>query len=371
MQVLLWILVAGVFLWAALFWMGVASRRKYYFEPGYGQIHFSETADGGRIALYRYAPGGGRRGTLPVILCHGLAANRFNFDLGEEASLARTLQRAGYDVWALELRGRGGSRSPRKNGPSYYRLPCSFDDYVRLDAPAAVRYVKRETGSSQVHWIGHSMGGMVLYGLLEGDCAREIASGVTVASPGRVLPPLPIHRSPFLSSLFGLLPALHLSFLSRGLVPLIARVHLPRVSRFLNLQNVETRIVQRALCFLTSDVTRGEILQFLRRTSNGDLCSMDGSYSYTENLERIRRPLFLIAGSRDLLATPESVEYVYARISSESKQICVLGKENGQARDYGHGDLVIGRACSDEVFPRILQWLQAVEEDQESAGRSA
>ena len=87
---------------------------------------------------------------------------------------------------------------------------------------------------------------------------------------------------------------------------------------------------------------------------------MDGIYSYSESLPVIRRPLFLVAGSRDLLAPPKSIEEVYQRISSEMKRIWIVGKENGQRTEYGHGDLLIGRDCREEVFPAILDWLEAV-----------
>lgn len=364
MGIVVWVVAAGILVWVVLFWMGVASKKKYFFEPGYRQIHLVATPDGGTISLYRYPSGRGKR-PFPVILCHGLAANRFNFDLGQGVSLARTLQEHGYDVWALELRGRGKSRVPRAKGPSYYRSPCFFDDYVRQDAPAAISYVQRETGSSQVHWIGHSMGGMVLYGVLQGEWAREIASGVAVASPCQAVFPYPIPFFSGLAPVLARLPALHFSFFSRSLAALVARVRLPQMSSFLNPDNVEISIIQRALCFLASDVTRGEILQFLRWTALGELRSMDGSYSYSENLQVIQSPLFLIAGTRDLLAPPSSIEDVYQRISSKTKRIRILGKKNGQRKEYGHGDLLIGRDCPEEVFPAILEWLEAVDRTQD------
>ena len=91
----------GVYVWLGGFW-----RRRFSFEPGYETIHFVGTRDGWRIALYHY-PAASHRYETPILLCHGLGANRFNFDLGPEVSLARYLQQEGFDVWSIDLRGRG------------------------------------------------------------------------------------------------------------------------------------------------------------------------------------------------------------------------------------------------------------------------
>ena len=79
-------------------WLGAFWRKRYAFEPGYGQVHYVSSGDGWRIALFRYLPGKKKHET-PVLLCHGLGANRFNFDLGEEKSLARWLRNQGFEVW--------------------------------------------------------------------------------------------------------------------------------------------------------------------------------------------------------------------------------------------------------------------------------
>ena len=42
--------------------------------------HFGRTADGWTIALHRRRAAVHVPGRLPVLLCHGLGANRFNLD---------------------------------------------------------------------------------------------------------------------------------------------------------------------------------------------------------------------------------------------------------------------------------------------------
>ncbi|KAJ1489593.1 hypothetical protein T484DRAFT_3470631 [Baffinella frigidus] len=40
-----------------------------------------------------------------VVLCHGLASNRFTFDLQADVSVVDYLAEQGWDTWLVELRG--------------------------------------------------------------------------------------------------------------------------------------------------------------------------------------------------------------------------------------------------------------------------
>jgi len=344
---------------ALLGWLGVYWKKKYAFVPGYGQIHFTLTEDGWRIALCRYLPERKTR-LFPVILCHGLGANRFNFDLGPRRSLARHLQARGFEVWTLDLRGRGLSGlSPENPGPAC--RPSGFDDYVHRDARAAIACVKRESGAPQVHWVGHSMGGLILYALLQGEAARDIASGTAVASPGSFEH---LRRIPGVSPLFRLfrlLPRVRQSFLAAALAPVLPLLPRSVLRLVLNPANVEPLYVKRALCHLVSDLTRGEAQQFSDWIDNREFRSCDKAYSYQRHLGAIERPLLLMAGTRDYLASAESVSFTRERLSGERSRMLILGRKFGQIEDYGHGDLLIGRHCEQEVYPRIVEWLEAAE----------
>jgi len=84
--------------------------RVYRILPAQDELRFAETKDGWRIAIARRAPRGQAR-LPPVLLCHGLSANRGNLDFGvERYSISRALSEAGFDCFALDLRGHGGSR---------------------------------------------------------------------------------------------------------------------------------------------------------------------------------------------------------------------------------------------------------------------
>src|SRR5437762_3069804 len=109
--------IAGVISFLALLiYAGFLATRYFSVDRLPDEIHFATTPDGWRIALYRYRPGdrpgdhpgnGAGRPVAadPVLLIPGIGANRYNFDLNDQSSLARTLQARGYDTWVVEPRG--------------------------------------------------------------------------------------------------------------------------------------------------------------------------------------------------------------------------------------------------------------------------
>src|SRR3954451_22108218 len=73
---------------------------RWFFVPRFpDEIQFGTTTDGWRIAVLRYRPARSVAARAPVLLVHGIAANRYNLDLTEDLSLARHLSQRGWDVW--------------------------------------------------------------------------------------------------------------------------------------------------------------------------------------------------------------------------------------------------------------------------------
>src|SRR5438270_3698147 len=141
---------------AILIYAGFLAAR-YFFVPRYpDEIHFATTSDGWRLAVVRYRPAGQALRAEPVLLIHGIAANRNSLDLTDDVSLARHLAARGHDVWLVELRGRGLSMRPRLF--SSVRYDWSFDEYAERDLPAAAQAVIRATGARRLHLVGFSTG---------------------------------------------------------------------------------------------------------------------------------------------------------------------------------------------------------------------
>ena len=119
------------------------------------------------LALTRIGRAGaeGERG-VPVVLLHGSFSNRRFWYSPKAIGLGPYLARAGFDVWIAEMRGHG--LSPRNEN---YR-DNHVAQYVRYDLPAIADFIIEQTGQT-AHWIGHSLGGVILAAALGGGYLDE------------------------------------------------------------------------------------------------------------------------------------------------------------------------------------------------------
>ena len=76
-------------------------------------------------------------------------------------------------------------RSEGRPLPRDLRWGWDVDSYFMLDLPAALRAVKRKTGRKKVLYIGHSMGGMLGYGLASWR-QEDLLGLVTIGAPSDI-----------------------------------------------------------------------------------------------------------------------------------------------------------------------------------------
>jgi len=320
------------------------------------------THDGWRLALYRYAPSR-RLHRTPVLLCHGMSSNRWDMDGPGRISLARYLVRRGYDVWVIELRGAGRSTRPTWwNGKRYN---WRFEDYVQHDAPAALRKVLRETGASQVQWVGHSMGGMIAYALLMSPVHHKIRSAVTLGSPtmSNVGHPVLDFGVPYRGVLRYLpdwVPLGTLARLGSPLAPLLARQLNESIAALgWHPGNADLALLRTLMLTAVDDLPASLLREFARWYETKAMSDRYSMFDFTEHLERITTPILIIAGGKDGLTPPRDLGHVYNRIAAPDKAFRVIGKKEGFAHDYSHADLILGLHAPDDVYPVILEWLDA------------
>lgn len=334
----------------------VITRLRSRSTPTEPKLYQVQTRDGWRIALHRYKRAPGQRASSPVLLCHGLGSNRFDLDAPDN-SLARYLYEAGHDTWVIELRGAGKSSRPTLT--NRLRYDWNFDDYLYHDLPAAIGLIHRRTGADKVHWIGHSMGGMLAYAYLAMWGDRSIRSVVTVGSPTFAK-----MRRPMIDNVIGLYR------LARPLrrVPnrALGRLasHFPRpvkntVGRLImNPRQVSAGRAKRLLRSAVEDIPITLLDQFVDWYSHQEFRLSYGTFDFREALRHIVAPTFVISGSRDWLTPPSDLEQVYELLGSSEKRYWCAGKEAGCEAEYGHIDLILGRHAPVEIFPRIADWLQ-------------
>ena len=333
-------------------------RRRKSGANAADELSFATGRDGWRVALHRYRPAASAPARRhPVILCHGLAANRVTFDLDAEVSLARRLAGIGFDVFSLELRAHGASDPARLAGRR--RWGFSFDDYLSHDVPAAIAAVSALAGAPRVHWIGHSMGGILLYAHLASGGADRVASGVAIGSSLDYSGSSSAYHSTLrLRRFAGLSPVVPIGAALALCAPWTGRSG-TALERF-NLwpDNVEPRLVRRLHARAFHSVSTPVLLQLATAFEPGGLRSHDRRRRYLDDLRRaaVTTPVLALAGDRDLQCSPDAAAVPLAALAGR-RRLDAFGRSYGHASHYGHFDLVIGRRARVEVWPAIEGWL--------------
>jgi len=339
---------------AILIYAGFLAAR-YFFVPRYpDEIHFATTSDGWRLAVARYRPAGQTLRAEPVLLIHGIAANRNSLDLTDDLSLARHLAARGHDVWLVELRGRGLSMRPRLFSP--VRYDWSFDEYAERDLPAAAQAVVRATGARRLHLVGFSTGALAAYAWLS-DSHRELEVASLVSLGG------PTSFKRMSRSLSGRLVRnlrwLRHRWLMRVMAPVSGYWHPSPLQIIHNPENTDGNIQRRAMVNMIANFSRNELLQYSDWILNDTFRSIDHRRDYRAELPRITTPTLFLAGTRDVLAPPDAVKLTFDSVGSADKQFQICSRAQGMRVNYGHYDLLIGREAPTEIYPLVARWIEA------------
>lgn len=311
------------------------------------------TDDGAEIVLTHHAGAG-----EPVVLCHGISSNARFWDLDADHSLAEWLAARGYDVWNLDLRGHG--LAERDEHGHRQRAGWTVDDYGTEDLPTAFAYVLAQTGASQLHYVGHSMGGMVLAVYLATHPDPPLASATVVGSPLDFRDPDALTAAMLRAAPWMTVPGFVPTPLGGRFVALFGGKAPFHADAFLyNPADMADPAERRAMLrTVVSPLSRGEIRQFgLAR--DGEFVSADGKQVYRTELGAVHVPMLFFAGRADRVVNPDRVKAYYDAVGSPNKAFVVLSVANGASGDYGHLDMGLGDHAADDVFPRVLSWMQA------------
>ena len=286
-----------------------------------------------------------------VLLIHGFGQNRYTWHTSRR-SFANFLAAEGFDVFNLDLRGRGRSR---RFGALHDTI---IDDYIRDDVPAAIRTVLRLSGKSQLFLVGHSMGGIIAYAVAGSQMREEVAGVVTFGSPYRfglgsrfLAVTGPLLYAARLTGIFDRNPPIPIRMLGRHMSkhgwlwdnPLI-----PMPLRPWHPKSMEREILAENLSAAFEHTRIAVALGLVGLGSEAALKSHDGLTDYGLAFEITDKPLLVIAGTRDALAPPASVRPVYDRSRSSDKSY----------REFplGHIDMVLGRDAPFTVWPLVRTW---------------
>ncbi|MCK6546144.1 alpha/beta fold hydrolase [Myxococcota bacterium] len=276
-------------------------------------VHFVHADDGVRLAITEVvAPSAASPvgATLPeprpvFVLVHGFAQNRTAY-LG--GALPEELVARGARVLLAELRGHGRSAHDPTTGPRAWTLAT----HLEADLPAILRFAS-QLAEGPVHYVGHSMGGMLGYALL--GRGAPLASLVTFAAPvhlGRARPLLRLASLVALPTLgIATVPHVPMDQVLAALAPHLTATEargllrlVQRVTRLVNPAGGDPAALHAILA--TSDAESPRVLVELAKMAllgDGRVAGVD----VVAALARAPIPVAAVLGSDDVFASRASV----------------------------------------------------------------
>ncbi|MFT3836652.1 MAG: alpha/beta fold hydrolase [Myxococcaceae bacterium] len=321
-------------------------------------MHHVKTEDGWTLELVRYKPEGPVRGR-PVLMCAGISANARNMDLDDTHSLARWFAAHGHEAWTMNYRGSGGSDMPDSSAGR--ATGYDFDVYWMYDLPAAISEVRRVTMAEDIDYVGHSMGGMIMYAYLS-QGGPYIHAASTLGSPTR------LDWGTGLESLMGIGGAVlpnkwmipsdlgsHMSVPMQGMID-----DGPFQRFFYNPENSTLESWQRLMAYGVAGVSTGVAQQLLNVVKTTNFCSADGKKDFRKAMHEIKTPILVVGARLDRIALTPAVYDGYRALGGEKKWLLV-SRANGARAEYGHMDLVIGEYAPEDVWSKVDDFFDAHE----------
>lgn len=311
------------------------------------------TPDLWKLRVCRFRNPGGRG--EPVLFVHGLNANQNNFlnPAGVNGNLVEFLKARGYDCWTVDLR----TTHTAQPAPGKSVHDATVDDYAAYDIPAVLEHICRVTGWDRVHYVGHSLGGFLLYAHDLHTGGRRLASAVTLGSPvdfakaEQLVPPR-------LRRLVEIAP---------WTAGELLRLALPLARRFtsfvqflpVNAANLPKDMDLRDFYTMLDDPSRGVHRQIFGWADAGEVVMHKGKLRFSERLPKLNTPLLAAFARLDPFINSAEGRALFDRIEMEDKKLLLCGRDAGCLIDYSHCDLAFGANAAAEVFTPVAEWIAA------------
>jgi cholesterol oxidase len=340
-------------------------RQKRRLDAPVPEVHFFMTADRVELRLVRY--NGGRKG--PLVCAPGFSNTSMVFAWdGIETSWVEFFTGHGYDLWLLDYRA-----SPDLPAS---RTQFTLDQVALLDWPAAIDYVRDETGADSVQALGHCLGSAtgfmaMLSGRLQSVrqfVGSQVMPFVKVSRQARLKAGARIDklfeqakvkevdtdagRTALGKAVDELLRLFPMPPDWQTLGPVCRRIHAIYGPVMNPAQiNRDTRDALDWIFGYGNVTSFGQIGEFIRK---GRLVDAEGADVYLPNIDRIQARVVLMQGSKNALFLPkgsaETMRWIQEHHGPDACTRLVFP-------EYAHLDCFIGRDSARDVFPLVVREL--------------
>jgi len=288
--------------------------------------------------------------TRPLLIVPGYGMNSFIFSFHPRGtSMERCLAEAGFEVWAMDLRGQGHSFAEKPRAGA-----TTLKNYASVDVPAAIERViaSSKTDAQVVTLIGCSLGGTIAYGYLALSGKRRVSELIAIGAPLRWDDVHPLLRVAFASpTIAGMLKISGTrSMVQRGF-PLLLRVP-SLLSLYMNTATIDINQME-AMTQTVEDPNPTVNRDIAVWIKNRDLTL--GNTNVTKAMGAMSLPLLVVLSNRDGIV-PERTALTAAKAWGGSDvEVLKVGDDDNW---YAHANLFVADDAPRLVFDPIIAWLR-------------
>jgi predicted alpha/beta hydrolase len=291
------------------------------------QTRIAVPVDDAMLCLHRFRRPDGHGPA--VLMLHGMMSNGRVFYSRSGKGLAPWLAEHGYDVFVADLRGKGSSQPlidrHARHGQS---------EMISVDLPALHAAVVHLAQASQVHWVSHSWGGVVMNSCLlrHPELIAQVPSVVHFAAK----------RSVRVRNLN-----------KRIEIDLMWNRVLKRVTRW-------TGYLPAKALRIGSDNETRETHRQIQAWVEADGWVDDDGFDYGRAAQHVQLPptLDLAATDDACRGHPEDVKRFRAESGPHVSRVHVLSKQGGALHDYDHVSIMTHPDAGSDQFQLLEAWLQ-------------
>lgn len=331
------------------------------------EFHFP-SGDGTQLRLTRYQ--GGSKG--PVILSHCIGVSSLMYATDTiKTNLLEYLYTHEFDVWLLDYRFSIELPASRNQ--------ATMDDVATLDYPAAVSQVRQLARADSVQVVAHGVGSstfsMALLAGLSGVRAAvcsQVSTHLFVPAVNRFKTRLRVssaiaamginHLNAYTDVHSGWKNRLYDRFLTIYPIPKGERCDNPVCRRITSIYGPLWKHdklgaqTHHALYEMFGVVNVAALKQLALITRRSHLVNARGQDVYLPHLKRLNLPIAFIHGDENECVLPSSTETTYDLVTKANAKTHYSRHVIPQ---YGHVDCIIGEKAVQDVYPHILDHLEA------------
>ncbi|MBL4658575.1 MAG: alpha/beta fold hydrolase [Flavobacteriales bacterium] len=265
---------------------------------------------------------------IPLFLIHGSIENGKIFYSSSGKGLAPYLAGEGFDVFVVDLRGRGKSTPPIDKSATH-----GLTNTMEEDIPAVIKKIQEIKGDVPQHWISHSWGGVSLLGYLAKQRDNVKLKSMVFYAAKRHISIKTFQKFYLIDFLWNIM----------GTFAVWRNGYLPAKRIKMGSDNESSRCYKETndWVFQSKWLDWRDQFDYAKALQNTDL-----------------PPILAFTGAGDkVLGRPTDCMYMMNEIKAKNYEFKILGKKNGNLQDYDHINILTHPDAEKDQFVMTKDWI--------------